>query len=122
MKERTTVMKVLNQTIVRYIVIAMLAVLPVWASAVALPETTFQSTSSLAGSGSSLSSTPMLNEDGTATYQGDTSPVGTSGPRKIAPPKPTGDPTPLGDVLCPLLLLALAYAGFKSRKRLSTRA
>lgn len=116
MKERKTVMNAMNRKILHYTVIALMTILPVLAYAVALPEATFQSTSVLAGSGSAFSSTPMLKADGTATYQGDTSPVRTSGPRKIAPPTSTGDPTPLGDVLLPLLLMALAYAGYVKLK------
>lgn len=122
-------MQAKNHSIARYAAIALMALLPVIASAVeykniyrgqqqyashmmtvTAPEVSFQSTSSLAGSGSTLSSTPMLNEDGTATYEGETSSGAPRGPHRIAPPKPSGDPTPLGDVLIPLLLMAMAYA------------
>lgn len=90
----------------------------------------FQSTSVMTGSGSSYCSNPMLNADGTATYNGGSTPSG--GPNRA---KKDGDPfggqtivdhdindvdTPIGDALLPLMLLALAYLStrvFLKRKR-----
>ena len=37
-----------------------------------MPQATFQSTSTMVGSGSAYASTPMLNADGTAAYSGAT--------------------------------------------------
>ena len=90
---------------------------------VVAPTTVFQSTSTLTGSGSALSATPMLNADGTVSAP--------SGPRRdpVTPPNPDagedekeGDDgnTPIGDAVLPLLLLALAYLStrvFLRRKR-----
>ena len=89
---------------------------------VTAPSATFQSTSTLTGSGSALSATPMLNADGTA-YD----PTGALvGPRRAkmdenegvdTPPDDDENPNPIGDAVLPLLLLVLAYAGYKVRVR-----
>lgn len=130
MKERKTVMK---SRIEKIMMIGLLTVLPIVASAVEYknmyqptgydrqrttmlaeaPTVVFQSTSTLAGSGSAYSATPMLAEDGTATYEG------AGGPRRT--PSTPGTPFtpgagekenqfPLGDALIPLLLMVMAYA------------
>ena len=72
---------------------------------------TFQSTSTMAGSGSRYTSQPMLNADGTAALQGTTTyAAAPSGPRKIEIYTPTTDPNaPIGDAVLPLLLCALLY-------------
>ena len=62
------------------------------------PSATFQSTSSMPGSGSEYSSNPTLNADGTVAYEGGSytsakAPL-IGGPRKSTPNPP--DPTPLG--------------------------
>jgi hypothetical protein len=147
MKERKTVMKAikvikvtgyrLQVTGYRLWVIVLLAVLPIVASAVEYknmyrptgyeqrttvlaeaPTAVFQSTSTLAGSGSAYSATPTLDEDGTATYEG-----ASSGPRraKMGGTGTPGTPStpgqgsqenqfPLGDAFIPLLLMVMAYA------------
>ena len=78
------------------------------------PNTQFQSTSTLSGSGSTYSSTPMLGSDGTATYDdaSSTQAQAPGKPRKAGPPTPEGDPTPVGDAALPLLLFAVAYATY----------
>lgn len=83
-------------------------------------EATFRSTSSMVLTGSAYSSNPTLNDNGMATYDSPS-----RGPRRM---KMDGDddvvdeptvietPTgkqPLGDAVVPLMLLALAYAGYK---------
>ena len=79
-------------------------------------STTFQSTSTMRGSGSSYSANPTLNSDGTASYPP------ANGPRRAAmddpalPPTPNineGDNgnTPVGEPVLPLLLMAAAAAG-----------
>lgn len=74
---------------------------------------TFQSTSTMAGSGSSYTSQPMLNADGTAAMQGTTTYTAVAHPgniRKINVYTPTTDPNaPIGDAVIPLLLCALLY-------------
>lgn len=108
-------------------VLAAVSVLGVCAQGLAQQEqTVFQSTSTMSGSGSSYSSNPGLNSDGTASYEG------ASYTPAQAPGKPgghlrrDGDPfggetientdnplepgTPIGDVFWPLMLIALAYA------------
>jgi len=118
-------------------VLATVSVLGVCAQGLAQQEqTVFQSTSTLSGSGSSYSSNPSLNSDGTASYEG------ASYTPAQAPGKPgghlrrDGDPfggetiggvtnpnepgTPIGDVFWPLALLACAYLSlrvFLKRKR-----
>ena len=84
-----------------------------WGSASA-PSASFQSTSTMQSSGSAYSTTPMLNADGTATYNAaSTTPAqAPSGPRKVGPPTPEGDPTPVGDGLWALMLMAFGYAGY----------
>ena len=79
------------------------------------PNAQFQSTSGLKTSGSTYSSNPTLNEDGTAPSP--------TGPRRA--PKPINDDddweyrmddigggisTPIGDAVLPLMLMAMAYA------------
>ena len=78
------------------------------------PSATFQSTSSMPGSGSEYSSNPTLNADGTVAYEGGSytsakAPL-IGGPRKSTPNPP--DPTPLGDAVLPLLLMSLAFGMF----------
>ena len=95
---------------------------------VTAPSATFQSTSTLTGSGSVLSATPMLNADGTVSAP--------SGPRRakmedpVTPPPPDTDDekdegnVPLGDAVLPLLLLAGVYLSvrvFLRRKRALSR-
>ena len=82
------------------------------------PNVQFQSTSTLQGSGSVLSSQPMLNADGTAY-----SPAAAPGKNirratkdegddeiTIVTPGQGGSQAPLGDAVLPLLLMAMAYA------------
>ena len=76
------------------------------------PQATFQSTSTMAGSGSAYSANPTLNADGIATYteQPASSDYATGGPRKIVTPGNRGTQQPLGDALIPLLIMAFIYA------------
>lgn len=82
---------------------------------------TFRSTSAMPGSGSAYSATPMLNEDGTATYGREDAAPGIRRMRMEDPANPgtpSSNPTdaqeqPLGDALLPLFLLVLAYVGYK---------
>ncbi len=78
----------------------------------------FRSTSTMQGSGSVYSATPVLDADGSA-YN----------PSESASERPHGGirkadaftpPQPLGDAVWPLMLMALAYLGlrlFRARKR-----
>ena len=124
----------------RFSVVVLLTVLPIVANAVEYknmyrptgydrqrttmlaetPTAVFQSTSTLAGSGSAYSATPILAEDGTATYEG------AGGPRRA--PSTPGTPStpgqgsqenqfPLGDAFIPLLLFALAYGAWILTRR-----
>jgi len=89
------------------------------------PQTSFQSTSTMVGTGSAYSSNPMLNSNGTAVYNG-----ASYGPHKAKmdegnpfsgggslPGNPQEPGQPLGDALLPLMLCALAYLIFRARKR-----
>lgn len=89
------------------------------------PSVTFQSTSTMTGSGSTYSATPALNADGTASYNGASS--ASSGPRR-AKMDGTGSPStpgqgdannqfPLGDAFVPLALMALAFGGVVAVRR-----
>ena len=126
-------MKAMNSTIVRLVVIALIALLPMVVSAVTynnryneqeavVPAAAFQSTSVLVGSGSGLVSSPKLNTDGTVSTEAFIAGQSASAhehpgrPKTIAPPVPEGDPTPLGDGLFALLLLAIGYALVRTRK------
>lgn len=88
------------------------------------PAAQFRSTSVMAGSGSAYSSNPMLNADGTASYNAPSySPAqAPAGPMR-APGKTGSDkdnPTvegPVGDAVLPLMLCVLIYAGWQIRKR-----
>ena len=79
---------------------------------------TFRSTSAMPGSGSAYSATPMLNEYGMATYEGEEEPSmaslrAGSIRKNTGTPGSGGQELPLGDAVLPLMLLALAYAGYK---------
>ena len=85
------------------------------------PVTAFQSTSTMVGSGSAYSSSPMLTENGLATYSG-----APSGPKRApstpGTPSPPGqgekeNQFPLGDGILPLMLLIGAYCGFVALRR-----
>ena len=85
----------------------------------------FQSTSTLQGSGSVLSSQPMLNADGTAAYN----PAEASTPDKNIRRAKKDDPTtpgtpgigenqqPLGDAVVPMLLCASVFCGVIALRR-----
>lgn len=99
---------------------------------VAAPAATFQSTSTLVGSGSAYSATPMLGEDGTASYNG-ASYAPAKGPRKatmegdddeipINTPGQVGSQAPIGDAVLPLLLMASAFAVFVYLRRRKAKA
>ena len=95
----------------------------------AQPTTDFHSTSVMAGSGSAYSSKPMLNEDGTASYNAPSySPVQAPGMRKSPPGKTGGDKEnpdlegPIGDVVLPLMLCALLYVGWQIRSKRKKKA
>ena len=80
---------------------------------VTAPEATFQSTTTMIGSGSAYSATPSLNEDGTATYEGASEPSAALAPgrsiRKSGAFDDDDDDMPLGDGLWVLATLACAY-------------
>ena len=135
-------MKGLNLIIGKIALIGLLAVLPIAIGAVEFkntyhpvgydqqqarvyteaPAAVFQSTSTLAGSGSAWSATPMLGEDGTA-YDPSVSP---RGPRRMKmdddeEPAVIETPTgkqPLGDAVWPLMLMAIGYVVWKRRRRI----
>jgi len=101
------------------LIVPLLATVP----AVAQFDNAFQSTSSMAGSGSAYASDPSINSYGQATY----STYGSSRGRTLTPsgggggessetetdPNNPGDPglTPIGSAVPALLLLAGVYAG-----------
>ena len=108
-----------------WVMVALLVSAPAVAQSVSQQEPNaiqFQSTSVLQTSGSTYSSTPTLNEDGTVPSP--------SGPRRA--PKPINDDsdwedrkddigggisTPVGDAVLPLCLFALAYVGIVALRR-----
>ena len=129
-------MKGLNLIIGKIALIGLLAVMPIAINAVEFkntyhpvgydqqlarvyteaPAAVFQSTSTLAESGSAWSATPMLNADGTA-YDPLVSP---SGPRKMRMGDDEDEPAvietptgkqPIGDAVLPLMIMALAFCG-----------
>ena len=81
------------------------------------PNAQIQSTSTFTGSGSSYSSNPTLNSDGTAAYNGASySPAqAPGGPRRLpgdlANPGDQSADSPVGDAVLPLLLMAFAFGG-----------
>ena len=114
-----------NLAIIAIIVVAAVMALPAAAQqfnsfggAVA-PQASFQSTSTMRGSGSSYSSNPMISSYGTAVYNGA---AASYGPHRMK--KDEGDELfedeeiqdnlkepgqPIGDAVLPLMLCALAY-------------
>lgn len=113
-KERSEIMK----RVTVLIIVAMAAITAATAQSIYPTDMTFQSTSAMRGSGSTYSSSPMLDAEGLATNE-KTSEVteANSGPRRIRPTIPEGNPTPIGDALLPLLLMAVGYAVLLYRKR-----
>lgn len=119
----------MKKSVKKMIIVVMAAVLALPAMAqwetdeqqnAARPSSTFQSTSTMQSSGSSYSTNPMLNADGTATYNAASyapAQAPSSGPRKVAPPAPEGPPTPVGDGVWALLLIAAAYAAWSTLRR-----
>ena len=106
-------------------VAAMLMVLPAMAQTFVTqqaeqPNAAFQSTSTMMSSGSTYSANPTLNSDGTASYNGASSPAKTSGGPHRVPPVSQEDHTPLGDAVLPLLLMSLAFCAFISLRRRKT--
>ena len=108
-------------------VLATVSVLGVCAQGLAQQEqTVFQSTSTMSGSGSSYSSNPSLNSDGTASYEGashtpaqapgkpgghlrrEENPFGGETIGDVTNPNEPG--TPIGDAALPLMVLACVYA------------
>ena len=85
----------------------------------------FQSTSTMTGSGSSYSSNPTINDNGTASAP---SYAPASGPRKIGGLPGTGggssmpdtskaqDNTPIGDAVLPMLLFAAVYMVYSAAR------
>ena len=89
------------------------------------PGATFQSTSTMSGSGSTYSANPELNADGTATYEG-----ASNAPAK-SPKRPGGvrkndweNPLlqPIGDAVLPLMLMSLAFGMFVYFRRKRSEA
>lgn len=89
------------------------------------PNAQIQSTSTFTGSGSSYSSNPTLNSDGTAAYNGASySPAkAPGGPRRGFDNTPdighewANPGSPVGDAMLPLMLMALAFVGGIALKR-----
>ena len=89
------------------------------------PNAVFQSTSALQGSGSQYSANPMLNADGTASYNGAAAST-PSGPRhaKMNNPNPgvEGEGNdPIGDAVLPLMLCACAFLIYRAYRRRSVK-
>jgi len=103
------------------LIVPLLATVP----AVAQFESSFQSTSSMMGSGSNYSSNPMIGSDGTATYSDYTPSRGRTGREDEGDNAgsgtqvidPNGQQTPLGSAVPAMLLLAGAYAGVVAVRR-----
>ena len=76
----------------------------------------FRSTSTMQGSGSVYSATPVLDADGSANTQSESASAGRphGGIRKADAFTP---PTPIGDAVWPLMLMALAYMGWSFFRR-----
>ena len=86
-----------------------------------VPAASFQSTSTMQSSGSAYSTTPLLNADGTALYNGAPENDNASGHpgtiRRVGPPTPEGDPTPVGDGVWVMMLMAMLFCGVKYLRR-----
>ena len=89
-----------------------------------VPSVGFQSTSVIVGSGSGYSANPVLNEDGTASYDGaeGTNRIGKIRRDPATPGTPFtpgegGEQFPLGDAVLPLMLLICAYCCFIAFRR-----
>ena len=102
-----------------YIIVLMVLIAYPAFSQVAEPSMSFQSTSTMAPSGSTYSSTPVLNQDGTAFYNGAPSAppkMNVGAMRKSGAFDDEDEDMPLSDALLPLLLFALGYGLFVLRR------
>ena len=123
MNERNIVMK----KIMMILMVAALA-LPTMAQTFGnqeQPNVQFQSTSTLQGSGSAYSATPVLNADGTAynpAAAAQSPAQAPSGPNRVAPKDGSDNEYPLGDAVLPLMLMALAFGGVIYLRRRKARA
>ena len=121
-------MKITIYKIVMIVLAAVLA-LPVMAQfEYEEPNAQFQSTSGMITSGSAYSSTPTLNNDGTAAFNDPTLPADAPEgamhkARKGGLPGTPGDSgvqQPIGDATLPLMLMAVAFAAtvaIRNRRR-----
>ena len=96
------------------------------------PQASFQSTSTMAGSGSAYTSNPTIGDDGTADYGGSSGPNRRKGKKDENPfgdqtigdvGNPNEPGTPIGDAVLPLILMALAFCGvvYLRRKKALSR-
>ena len=109
------------QKILSVIVLVVAVVLPTKAQMFrfsSTPDIAFRSTSTMVGSGSAYCSSPMLTENGTATYSGESSSSSApSGTKKIVTPGNEGTQQPIGDALLPMMLMAIVFAGVIALKQ-----
>ena len=92
-----------------------------------VPSVGFQSTSVIVGSGSGYSANPVLNEDGTASYDGaeGTTRIGKirrdATPGTPFTPGEGGEQFPMGDAVLPLMMLAMAYMLVRRYRKVSEK-
>jgi len=83
-----------------------------------VPTTNFQSTSTMASTGSVYSSNPTIGSDGTATTTTTTRPP--SRPRRdpgTTEPADDDPSQPVGDEMVPLLIISMLYVGYLLLRR-----
>ena len=120
MNERNSIMKAMKYILM---VISMVGVLSVSAQPqTEQPQTQFQSTSTMVGSGSVYTPAPSLNADGTAYNPAEAAtPAKKGGIKTLGPTPDEGldekDKVPVGDAVLPLLLCAAAFCGVIALRR-----
>ena len=117
---------IMRKKVIIMIMVAVLTALPTMGQILSEKQVSigFQSTSVMSGSGSAYTANPVLNEDGTASYDGaeGTTRIGKIRRDPATPGTPStpgagGEQFPLGDAVLPLMLLICAYCCFIAFRR-----
>ena len=112
------------------IMVAVLTALPTMGQILSEKQVSigFQSTSVMSGSGSAYTANPVLNEDGTASYDGaeGTTRIGKIRRDPATPGTPStpgagGEQFPMGDAVLPLMMLAMAYMLVRRYRKVSEK-
>ena len=121
---------IMRKKVIIMIMVAVLTALPTMGQILSEKQVSigFQSTSVMSGSGSAYTANPVLNEDGTASYDGaeGTTRIGKIRRDPATPGTPStpgagGEQFPMGDAVLPLMMLAMAYMLVRRYRKVSEK-